>query len=418
MARAATPKPKADDNPLTREVAVVPDSSPMLDVAQFELMQRVAASLAKSSFIPKHLKTGDYEETFANVLLVVNQAQRWNMDPHQLAQHTFVVGGKLGYEGKVVAAIVNAQPRLTGKLNYTYSGEGDKRAVVVSGRLRGESKDREVDGTVEKWKTNNENWHKSRDQMLSYRGAREWARRHMPETILGIYSEDDLEMMATDPATAAAAQTYSEEWTLVDGEGEVVTYFEPADYAKAFVAVAATIPAELYNEWRQTNDTDTALSRLHKAGLSDLIVMINEAQPAEPTEVLEAEPVEETPEAPPAEEAAEPAPEAEEGGPEPDPDAAPPADEMFGESETTAEVMVEIPVMPIIEQDAPRDEWSAWFQQFRASIVELDLMQIDAFLTANKQEMEWMSKRGPGAYETCMKDITTRREALQQEAAE
>ena len=42
------------------------------------------------------------------------------------------------------------------------------------------------------WTTSNEQWKKNPDQMLAYRGAREWARRYMPEAVLGIHADDDL----------------------------------------------------------------------------------------------------------------------------------------------------------------------------------------------------------------------------------
>ena len=58
--------------------------------------------------------------------------------------------------------------------------------------LVGDAEPREVIGTVAGWKTGNEQWKKNTDQMLAYRGAREWARRYMPEAILGIHADDEL----------------------------------------------------------------------------------------------------------------------------------------------------------------------------------------------------------------------------------
>jgi RecT family len=155
----------------------------------FEQLQRVSRLISSSGAIPKHLQ-GD--EHVADCFLVAAQAFRWGMDPFAVAQSTYVLSGKVGYEGKLIAAVVNANPGLSKKLNYSYSGEGKQRKVRVFGTLKGETEPREVEGTVADWATGNKQWATMTDQMLAYRGAREWARRHMPEVMLGVYAEEEL----------------------------------------------------------------------------------------------------------------------------------------------------------------------------------------------------------------------------------
>lgn len=175
-----------------RERVPVSDSVPLLDTHKFDHMGRIAKAMADSSLIPKDLFGNNWEITVANCFLVVNQAVRWEVDPFALAQHAFVLRGKLGYEGKVVAAVINKFLRRESneRLKYAYEGEGKNRKITVS--AQGDS----LTGTVEEWATNNENWKKSPDQMLSYRGAREWARRYRPEIILGVLADDELEQAA------------------------------------------------------------------------------------------------------------------------------------------------------------------------------------------------------------------------------
>lgn len=160
-----------------------------LDSDIFGQLQRVAKLMSSASLAPAHLRG---EGKLGDCFLVAAQAFRWRMDPFAVAQHTYVLSGKLGYEGKLIAAIVNASGKLAGSLDYRYSGAGDQRSVTVSGKLVGDAEPREVVGTVAGWKTGNEQWKKNTDQMLAYRGAREWARRYMPEAILGIHADDDL----------------------------------------------------------------------------------------------------------------------------------------------------------------------------------------------------------------------------------
>lgn len=171
-----------------------------LDTGVFEQLQRVAKLMVSSGLAPGHLKG---ENKMADAFLIVAQAFRWGMDPFAVAQHTFVYQNKLGYEGKLIAAVVNASGKLKSPLNYRYEGTGDTRKVIVTGQFASDAAPREVEGTVREWKTGNEKWAKMPDQMLAYRGAREWARRHMPEVILGVnYADDEIPQMNIGPERA------------------------------------------------------------------------------------------------------------------------------------------------------------------------------------------------------------------------
>lgn len=161
----------------------------------------LADIMSKANLLPDHLrgKPGD-------CLLVIMQAQRWNMDPVSVAQCTSVVRGKLCYEGKLVAAALYATGAIDGRLRYEFSGDGERRQVRVIGRPRGTGVDQEVVGTVADWKTENGNWKKSPDDMLVYRGTRQWARRYAPEALLGVYTPDELEDAEPQRATVSQAQ--------------------------------------------------------------------------------------------------------------------------------------------------------------------------------------------------------------------
>lgn len=197
-----------------------------MDGGAFGQIQRVGAMLAESALVPDHLRGKK-----ADCALIVAQAFRWQLDPLAVAAHTYVVHGKLGYEGKLIAALVNVSGRLAGPLRYAYSGDGAKRSIVVSGRIKGESEDRVVSGDFAGWHTKDKSgtkpsdqWTRQPDSMLRYRGAREWARAHVPEVILGIQAEDDLEAREVEvgsgrsDAAAAGNGRLAEALRACDGE--------------------------------------------------------------------------------------------------------------------------------------------------------------------------------------------------------
>ena len=228
-----------------------------LDSDIFGQLQRVAKLMSSASLAPAHLRG---EGKLGDCFLVAAQAFRWRMDPFAVAQHTYVLSGKLGYEGKLIAAVVNASGKLQGSLDYQYSGAGDQRQVTVLGKLIGDVAPRAVVGTVGGWKTSNEQWKKNTDQMLAYRGAREWARRYMPEAVLGIHADDDLAAPSsvtmrdiTPPSTPLAAVSAAMDALLdateqeADNIAPAASDAEPSPSAEASPAspTGATLTPEL-----------------------------------------------------------------------------------------------------------------------------------------------------------------------------
>lgn len=190
--------PATAQAPARRDVAYDPDDpvSLYMNTGIFEQLQRVAKLMCSSGLVPAHLRGPEHQ---ADCFLVAAQAFRWRMDPFAAAQHTFVTSGKLGYEGKLIAAVINSSAKLERNLAYVYSGEKgtSARSVQVIGLLKGENEPRVVEGSVAQWQTQNEKWKSMPDQMLAYRGAREWARRHMPEAVLGIQAEEEVQEAVT-----------------------------------------------------------------------------------------------------------------------------------------------------------------------------------------------------------------------------
>ncbi len=206
-----------------RERIEVIDAVPLLDTSRFEHMQRVATVMARSTLMPESLymegkkdnkQPLPYDNVLSNCFLVVNQAVRWGLDPFAVAQCVSVVHGKLCYEGKLVAAVLQAKLGMNLYHHITGSGEdtrvymsdkpfneevtvGDNTGPLVSFlkpgiRIPGV---RLFDGSVGEWKTTGTNspWSpKNFPRMLIYRGTRDWCRIYEPATMLGVYTDDEM----------------------------------------------------------------------------------------------------------------------------------------------------------------------------------------------------------------------------------
>jgi hypothetical protein len=167
----------------------------IFDSGAFESLYRVAEALAKSSLVPNTLQGANVEQTAANCLRVVEQSARWQLSPFAVCDCASVVHGRLMWEGKLVAAVIEAQLGI--RLSYAYSGSGENRKVIVSGQFSDEPEPRTIEGTVSQWKTtgNGSPWENANnhERQLAYRGAREWARRHAPAVMLGVYTPDEFD---------------------------------------------------------------------------------------------------------------------------------------------------------------------------------------------------------------------------------
>lgn len=163
------------------------------DDSAFTRALKLAETMATAKTLPKHLAGSP-----GDCLRVVELALRTNQSPYALADKTFLVGGKIAFEGQLCAALLNASPILTKRLAYTYEGEGEAMTCTVSGTIAGESEPRTVSVA---WKdghdqspSNKPLWKRQPEQQLAYWGARVWGRRHAPEVLMGIYTPDEVEV--------------------------------------------------------------------------------------------------------------------------------------------------------------------------------------------------------------------------------
>lgn len=191
---------KPDTNPLSKfdapalkgiqSTALTTPAAAFLPANMSEAME-LGKLMAASNFVPPHLrgKPGD-------CLAVVMQATRWEMDPFAVAGKTYFVQDRIAYESQLVTAVVNSRAPLVGRLHVDYTGEGDKTICTVSGKLKGDERQKSV--IQEIWTITTKNsplWKQSPRQQLAYYTQRLWARLYCPEVLMGVYGIDEMQDM-------------------------------------------------------------------------------------------------------------------------------------------------------------------------------------------------------------------------------
>jgi hypothetical protein len=152
---------------------------------------RMAEVMSEARMVPKHLQ-GDVGSCF----MIIEQSQRWNMSPFLVAQCTSNIGGKLCYEGKLIAAAITSTGGIIGEFDYKFEGnpKDPKTLVVIVSATR--SSDRQRKELRLAWidaKTDNKYWLSQPEQQLVYAGSRVWARRWTPGPMLGVYAPEEVE---------------------------------------------------------------------------------------------------------------------------------------------------------------------------------------------------------------------------------
>lgn len=238
---------------------------PAYDTSTFEHCVRIAQMYARASILPDHYKVYrredgaliedlkaardsntkmylDAEATTSNVAIAVMQARSWNVDPFAMLQSAYVLHGRLGYEGKLVQAMLQA--KLGVNFDFEYEGQGDNRKIIVTAP-RSDGKLVSIEGTVGKWATKDRGgkrkaaWADQPDDMLRYRGVRQWGRAHEPNVMLGVYGDDELDELREDyKVTRPRVATQSiPQAAMIEGRAE-----QPQPQAEA--PAPRTAPAE------------------------------------------------------------------------------------------------------------------------------------------------------------------------------
>jgi len=182
------------------------------------------ANAAKEGVLPKHLA-----DRPAACFAIISRAITWNLDPFAVAQCTYETpGGRIGYEGKLVQAILENSGHLEGGVRYEHRGDwsqvegkykmidsqrGGKYpsptwtpedakglSVVVSAKVKGRAEAETLTFKLtEAFPLNSPLWATAPHRQICYTAVRAFANLCLPSILMGVPFDVDPVSFYGDP---------------------------------------------------------------------------------------------------------------------------------------------------------------------------------------------------------------------------
>jgi len=169
-----------------------------------QVMEFAKLMSVSGAAVPKYLRGNP-----GACLAICSRALRWKMDPFAVAEKSYQVINKgeerVAFEAQLVHAVVTARAPLKGRLRHEIIGEGDDRRCVVWGTFKNEDAPHkytsETLGKLRDARGRNDYgavkgsplWDNQPEVQLAYSAVRQWCRLYASETLLGVYTPDELE---------------------------------------------------------------------------------------------------------------------------------------------------------------------------------------------------------------------------------
>lgn len=195
--------------PIKPEAEAASSELAFMDTSKWTQLQRVAKAMAIAPVTPEHLRgrsrAGRFtpyseQEVIANCIQLCEQASRWECSPFSIMKESYVVGGSLSWQGRLVAGIVNKLADLKEPLTYEYEGtfESGDYACTAIGTFKGSTVERRARVTLIDMRTDNQMYKSASkaEQKLAYDAAITWGRRHAPHILMGAQTKDDIDRIA------------------------------------------------------------------------------------------------------------------------------------------------------------------------------------------------------------------------------
>ena len=214
------------------QLALREDASIFSSGEKFEIAGRMAASLSKSTIVPK-----EFQNNANNALIAIELANRLGVSPLMVMQNLYVIYGRPSWSAQYMIAMINGSGKYDFELQY--DEKTDKNGKPFSCQCWTERHGRKVTGPIvdmdmakaEGWiNKSGSKWQTMPQMMLRYRAASFFGRMNCPELTMGIYTREEVieigadnldtihieEKVKNDIAANANSQAFEEE--VIDAE--------------------------------------------------------------------------------------------------------------------------------------------------------------------------------------------------------
>jgi hypothetical protein len=211
---------RADDHYGLPTTGMAPGLALLFNDRLYERCKDVARIMAEArGFTPPHL-IGNQHACFG----VVQMSITWRLTPQLVAASTYATpGGKIGYEGKLIQAILENSGRIEGNIEYELIGDWNKvrgkhkkatsskgheyfvpgwkdedeegLGVIVRAKVRGEEKAREMEPFMLRscHPRNSTLWATRPEQQIKYTACRAFANTVAPGILMGVPFDTDFD---------------------------------------------------------------------------------------------------------------------------------------------------------------------------------------------------------------------------------
>ena len=172
------------------------DATPFSNSDSFKRIYDIGKMFASSTLVPQN-----YQGKPMDCTIAVDMANRMGVSPMMVMQNLYVVKGKPQWSGQACMSMIracsefkNVRPVYTGErgtdswgcyihAEYRETGESVKGTEVTSRMAKSED-----------WNgKNGSKWKTMPEQMLAYRAAAFFARVYIPNALMGVYVEGEVE---------------------------------------------------------------------------------------------------------------------------------------------------------------------------------------------------------------------------------
>lgn len=210
------------DREVTGELVLSREAGGIQFRSMNEVMEFAKLMSVSRQAVPPHCR-----EQVGVCMGITIQSIEWQMSPFAVANKSYVVNDRLGYESQLIHAVIEQRAPITARLRHEFSGEGAKRRCRVWATAKGEAEPLEY--TSPEFATitpkNSPLWKSKPDLQLYYNTSRDWARVFFPDVILGVYSVDELEAAMVNAPVARGIDALKSR-ILPPPQAEVVPFCE------------------------------------------------------------------------------------------------------------------------------------------------------------------------------------------------